>query len=174
KAILQAKDICKVDSNGECTSSGIKPSIETSIHMAVYRARPDVNAVVHAHPVFASTFCAVEAKINTRLTAEARVILGEPVKTPYALSGSKQLSHYVTAAVSCRSEAKNQTAAGICNVILMENHGVIALGSSLLEAFHRIEVLEDAAKMTLATHVMGNCRELSDSEIIELHKFFDK
>jgi len=69
----------------ENLTPGLKPSIEHALHISVYNSKNGINAIVHAHPVFASSFTAMKAEINTSLTAEARAICGEPKLVPYAL-----------------------------------------------------------------------------------------
>jgi len=162
KARLGPRDICEIRATGENATHGKKPSIETAIHLAIYRARPDVDAVVHAHPAIASAFSASKKPVNTSLTAEARVVLGIPAKAAYALSGSEEL---------CAGVAE---AAASSNVIILENHGVIALGETLLEAFHRVEVLEEASRMTLAGLMLGDARELDEKEVSALLSFFGR
>ena len=115
-----------------------------------------MKAVVHAHPVTASSFTASEKKINTALIAESAAILGTPVFVQYAMQGSSDLANLVAAA-SLQG-----------NTILMSNHGVLTVGETLLKAFDRIEVLEASAKITLYTELLGNKRVLSDSQFSEL------
>lgn len=136
KGRMKGSEIGVMDMGGNPISR-FKPSIESSMHLMIYRARPDVSAVVHAHPVVASTFAATDAKINCRLLAESYAILGNPAYAPYLLMGTKKLA-----------EAVAETAKS-ANCIIMRNHGALTVGKSLLEAFNRLEVLETCAKMTL-------------------------
>ncbi|MBN1523896.1 MAG: class II aldolase/adducin family protein [Spirochaetales bacterium] len=160
KADLKPQDMCVLTMGGLNKTQKNKPSIETAIHMAIYKTRPEIHAIVHAHPVFASAFTALRIPVNTLLTAEARVILGEPAKTRYALSGTQQL------------EKEAAAAAKKSNVFLLENHGVVCLGTTLLEAFHRVEVLEEAARMTFITGLMGKPKQLSKKQVKELLALF--
>ncbi len=141
---------------GENLTPDLKPSIEAAMHIAVHKKRPEIRAVVHAHPVTASSFTASEKKINTALIAESAAILGTPVFVPYALQGSPELARLVA------------EASGLGNTLLMSNHGVLTVGETLLKAFDRIEVLEASAKITLYTELLGNKRALSDSQFKEL------
>ena len=85
KASLKAKDIAVLTPDGQNLTPGLKTSIETRMHLEIFRNRPDVMAVVHAHPVHASLFTASQRTIRTDILAEARSLLGEPVMAPYAL-----------------------------------------------------------------------------------------
>ncbi|TFG42825.1 MAG: class II aldolase/adducin family protein, partial [Bacteroidia bacterium] len=106
------------------------------MHLSIYRTKKDVSAIVHAHPLFASAFTAMKCTINTNLTAEATAICDDPCFVQYALMGSKKL-----ASLASESILKS-------DILLLENHGIITTGSSLLQAFDKLEVLENAAKMT--------------------------
>lgn len=156
KGRITPEQIGVITLKGENLTPELKPSIETSMHIAVHNMRPEMKAVVHAHPVTASSFTASEKKINTALIAESAVILGTPIFTQYAIQGSEELAQIVSAA----------TAKG--NIILMSNHGVLTVGETLLKAFDRIEVLEASAKITLYTELLGPKHALSDSQLREL------
>jgi L-fuculose-phosphate aldolase len=145
--------------DGENLTPDLKPSIESEMHLSIFRKKV-VTAIVHAHPVFATSFTAMKRKIDTNLTAEACAILGDPLFVSYALMGTKELAEIVSDNIS-RSD-----------ILLLENHGILSVGSSLLQAFDRIEVLENAAKMTVITSVMGSSRTLSSSRIEEIKRLF--
>lgn len=156
KGRIKAEEIGIVTLDGKNLTPNLKPSVETKMHIAVYEKRPDIKAIVHAHPVTASSFTATEKKIDTALIAESAAIIGKPSYTPYALQGSYELAELVAGA------AVNS------NTILIANHGVLAVGKTMLEAFDRIEVLEAAAKITLYTEILGSRRGLSESQLSEL------
>jgi len=145
---------------GENLTPELKPSIEKDLHLNIYKKNTDVTAIIHAHPVFATSFTATRCTINTGLTAEARAICGEPRFVPYALMGSADLAQ-VTAEHS--SEA---------DVLLLENHGILTTGKTLLSAFDKLEVLENAAKMTLIVELTGKKKGLSPSRLRELDRLF--
>jgi len=152
KAYLQAEDIAVLDGKGNNLTPELKTSIETQMHLAVYRQRTDVLAIVHAHPLHASLFTASDKKIKTDLLAEARFMLGEPAFAPYALMGTDSLAEIVGRTFADKS----------ISVVLMENHGVITVGRTLHQAYDRMEVLEAAARMTILGEVLGGVKGLSD------------
>jgi L-fuculose-phosphate aldolase len=145
---------------GENLTPDLKPSIEYEMHLSIYKKKKDVSAIVHAHPLFASAYTAMKCKIDTNLTAEARAICGDPCFVPYALMGTKELA----------SLASENIASS--DILLLENHGILTTGSSLLQAFDKLEVLENAAKMTMIVEIMGKKKPLSKTRIIELDKLF--
>ena len=160
KGFMKWKEVGIINIKGKYLTPGFIPSIETGMHLAIYRKKKSVKAVIHAHPLFASTFTAISYKIDTSLTAEATAILGEPYLVPYALMGTDELAKLVSESI-IKSE-----------ILLLENHGIVAAGSSLLQAFDRIEVLENAARMTLIAELSGRKSPLSGSRVREIENIF--
>ncbi len=160
KGRMRWKEVAIVTIFGENLTPDLKPSIETAMHLAIYKKKKEVFAIVHAHPVMASLFTAIKAKINTNLTAEAKAILGDPLLVKYAVMGSVALADIVAESV-LKSD-----------ILLLENHGILTTGSNLLQAFDKIEVLENAAKMTLMTEMTGKRRPLDRARILELERLF--
>lgn len=160
KGEMRWKEIGIMTIHGENLTPEHKPSIESEMHLSIYKTNSNVKAIVHAHPVYASSFTAMNSKPDTSLTAEARAICGEPVFVPYALMGSSELAE-VTARYSEKAD-----------VMLLENHGIITTGASLLNAFDKIEVLENAAKMTIITSLAGKSKGLNQKQLREIDKLF--
>jgi L-fuculose-phosphate aldolase len=160
KGSIKGKQIGLINFNGENLTPDLKPSIESSMHVEVYNKRRDVNAIVHAHPLFATSFTATSQMINCALIAEARAIIGIPVLAPYALMGTEMLARSV-ANIAMKDDV---------NVILLENHGIVCLGKDLLTAFDRLEVFEAAAKMTLITSLIGGQKPLTEERLKEIDK----
>lgn len=140
---------------GESLTPALKLSIESELHLALYAARPDVSAIVHAHPVTATFFCTTDIPINMHLTAEAYLVAGEVVRIPYAMMGTLELARLVA------EYMKNYD----CG--LMDNHGVITVGTTLLSAFDKMELLENAAKQTLMAQSIA-AHSLSHQQLAEL------
>lgn len=158
KALVQAADIILIDLDGRVLEGIDKTSIETAMHLAVYRKRPDIKALVHAHPLHATFFTASKIPISTDIIAEARFLLGRPAMAAYALMGTEQLAENVALAF-----AEENT-----RVVLMENHGVITSGETLFRAFDRMEVLEAAARMTWMGEIAGGLNRLNSEQIREI------
>jgi L-fuculose-phosphate aldolase len=160
KGRMRWKEVGILNIFGENLTPDLKPSMESGMHIAIFKMKKDVGAIIHAHPVFASSFTAMKCKIDTNLTAEARAILGDPLFVSYALMGSPDLAL--------------AAADGVINsdILLLENHGVLTTGESLLQAFDKIEVLENAAKMTLVTDLKKKKSPLTRSRILEIDKLF--
>lgn len=153
KGNLQRSDIVAVEPYGQ-TNSVLRPSSELPFHQAIYRARPDIRAIVHAHPVALVAFSICRAIPNTRIFHQAFFMCGKVGFAPYALPGSEALGRNIA----------DQFAQGFDSVIL-ENHGVVVGGQTLSHAFQRFESFEFAAKTLLKAHRIGLIHYLSDSQL---------
>lgn len=160
KALIQANQIGLISLSGENHTPHLKPSIETEMHIEIYKARPDVHAIVHAHPVTATSFTAMDEKIDIHLTAEAFAVLKNISYPPYAIMGSKELATNV-------AESLKDS-----NIAVMKNHGITTVGPTLLSAFDKLEVLENAAIMTLNTFISKSHSPLSKENLDEIKKEF--
>jgi L-fuculose-phosphate aldolase len=160
KGRMRWKEVGIMTLTGENLTPDLKPSIEYEMHLSIYRKKKEISAIVHAHPLFSSAFTAMKCSINTDLTAEAKAICGDPCFVPYALMGTKEL-----ASVASESILKS-------DILLLENHGILTAGSSILQAFDKLEVLENAAKMTVIVELTGKKKPLSKAKILELEKYF--
>lgn len=131
------RDMCVVDFNlNIIEDNGCKPSVETALHLTVYRNRPDVSAVVHTHQVYASIFSVINQPIPALFDEVASTIGPIADIVPYALSGSPQLAENV------KSKLDNS-----CNCYIMQNHGALALGTDLAKAKRNAELLEKCARV---------------------------
>ena len=135
-----------------------KPSSEYPFHRAIYAQRPDLNAIVHAHPPALVSFSIVRQVPDTRIIPQANRLCGPVGYAPYALPGSEELGANIAA-----------TFAEGFNIVILENHGMASGGSSLLTAFQRLETLDFCARTLIAARGLGEVKTLSDAEL----NFFD-
>ena len=132
---LSPADICVVKFDGSVAEGAFSPSVETRMHLAVYRNRPDVNAVVHTHQPYASILALINEPIPP-LFDEVVVKIGPSVEViPYAVSGSSELEENVAASLG-----------NGCNCYIIQNHGALSLGISLEAAYHNAGLLEKTAQ----------------------------
>jgi L-ribulose-5-phosphate 4-epimerase len=135
--IMTVDDICVVDFDLKpVTDNGRRPSMETAMHLAIYKNRADVNAVVHTHQVFASIFALLNEPIPALFDEVANSIGNVVEVVPYGLSGSPQLMENVTGKLVNRA-----------NCYILQNHGAISVGTSLAKATRNAEHLEKCAKV---------------------------
>jgi len=152
KAELKEDEIVELDMDGNIVEGRYKPSMEFMMHLAVYQRRPDIKAIIHAHPHYSTLFSSADVPINLNFTAEACKNIKNIGIAKYKMMGTRELADEVA------NKAKDN------NVVLMQNHGVLTVGDDLLEAFYRMEVLEQAAKMTYHSLTL-NLNELPMNDI---------
>ena len=133
--IMKPDDIVIVDLEGQRIQGDLAPSIETMLHTGIYKVRKKVNAVIHTHPVYGSVIAVAGLEIPPILDDQVTQIGGEIRVAPYALSGSPEMTTNVLAALGPR------------NAALMANHGAIALGRNMREAFTTCQLLEKTAQI---------------------------
>ena len=155
KGNLTRNDIVCVKPDGSVEGPH-RPSSEFPFHKAIYEARPDLQAIVHAHPVALVAFSICGRTPDTRLFHQAHSVCGKIGFAPYALPGSEQLGSKI-------AESFN---AG-CDSVILENHGVVVGGESLPHAFQRFEAFEFAAKTIIKGSQLGAVRYLTDQQLDE-------
>lgn len=138
KGRLKPEEMVKTDIGGKLQGEG-KPSIELGFHLAIYDCRPEVNAVVHCHPLYCTALAVKKDKLRTGLTPEGILLLGDVPHMPYATPGTQDLVDIVA------EYSKHHDA------MIMERHGAITLGRDLEEAYNRMEELEFQAHMQFLT-----------------------
>ena len=155
KGFLSADLIVRTDLQGR-PLDGRPASTEVRMHTAVYARRPDVGGVVHAHPPTATAFAAAGLPLDRPLIAEAVVALGAVPVIPYGTPSTEALAANVAAAI-CDAQA-----------LLLANHGALAVGADVFRAWERMETLEQLARVTLLTHLIGRDVPLPGSDVDRL------
>lgn len=135
KGFMREDQIVEMTLDGEILNAA-KPSSEYKLHLAVYRNNKNVHAVVHTHPLYATTFACMGRALKSELLAEAKFQLGDIPLAPYAEPGSAEAAESVVP--YC-----NQY-----NGVLLEKHGLVTWGTDLTEAYFRTEIAEFLAKIT--------------------------
>jgi L-fuculose-phosphate aldolase len=155
KGFLNTDAIVRTDLEGK-PLDGRPASTEVRMHTAVYARRPDVCGVVHAHPPTATAFAAAGLPLDRPLIAEAVVTLGPVPVIPYGTPSTAALAESVGSAV-CDAQA-----------LLLANHGALAVGADVFRAWERMETLEQLAKVTLLTRLIGRDVLLSTADVDRL------
>ena len=147
---MRPDDVCILDFELNVLEGEHKPSVESAMHCAIYQVRPDVNAIVHTHQVYASALALIHAPIPALFDEQAR-FLGRTVEIiPYAPSGTSFLKNTIA------KHVKNHD-----NAFIMQNHGALCFGHNAERAEHNVEILE---KCSLA-YLLALCSERSVSKI---------
>lgn len=157
KGNLRPEDIVRVHPDG--TAEGRhKPSSEFPFHFQIYQKRPDLRAIIHAHPVALVAFSICGNIPNTRLFTKARAVCGEAGFAPYALPGSTLLGEKIAEVFAAGHDC-----------VLLENHGVAVGGSDFEDAFRRFETFEFVAKTVIKARALGEVRYLTDDQLKLAH-----
>jgi len=156
KGMMTPDDLVITDLDGKKLAGRRNASSELAMHLLVYRRRPDVNAVVHAHPVVATGYAAAGIPLNKALVSEVVLGLGCIPVAPYGTPGTPELTEALEPLVSHYDS------------ILMANHGVVAYGQDLLTAFFRMETTEHFARVALVTELLGKQVLLSSTDVEKL------
>lgn len=162
KGELRADQILLVRANGENLTPNLKPTIEMPIHLGVLKRRPDMNAVIHAHPVYATAFASMDVEIDISLSSEVYLLMERVTQSEFCPPGTAELAEKV---------AESLTRA---NISLMRNHGVISIGPTMLKAFDLLEVLEATAKMNFIAKMLGAARPLCEKDKAVLNQLFTR
>jgi L-fuculose-phosphate aldolase len=156
KGMMRPSDMVVVDMEGRCLRGQHCVSSEIGMHLLIYRMRPDIQGVVHAHPVTATGFAAAGMALNQPLVSE--VVLG---------LGSIPLARYGTPGTAELWEALEPFVPDY-DAILMANHGVVTYGATLHQAYMKMETVEHFAEITLVTQVLGRQEPLGQEEVEKL------
>ncbi len=153
KGFMDPEDMIRVDlATGKVVEGELKPSSEMAMHLAVYRCRPDVGAIVHAHPPTATGFALAGMGFDEPALPEAVIGLGRVALVAYATPGTEE----VPAAVKTEIMGSD--------VLLLANHGALSVGENVLQAYFRMESLEQVAKITLTARLLGNVNALTQEQ----------
>jgi L-fuculose-phosphate aldolase len=155
KGSLTKKDIICVTSKGEVIGRH-KPSSEFPFHKAIYERRPDIQAVIHAHPPALVSFSIVRKIPNTNIIPQAKQVCGPIGYAEYALPGSDELGQKIAMEFEKGYDA-----------VIMENHGTVIGGSDLKDAYVRFETLEFSARTIIGASTVGEPCFLSNDQIEE-------
>lgn len=136
--------------------SEYRPSSEIKMHMRCYEEREDVGAVIHAHPAVATGYAVANKALDQYSMIETVIAIGSIPVTPYGTPSTYEVPDNIAPYL------------GEHDVVLLQNHGALAVGSDLLTAYYRMETLELYAKISLTAHLLGGAQEISRPNIDRL------
>lgn len=156
KGFLQPEDLCTVNSQGERIAGSRRPTSEIRLHLAVYDEDECVRAVVHSHPPHATAFALAHADVPGGMMPEGELFLGEVPRIPYETPGTEAVAGLIRPYV------------GKTNVALLANHGAIAWGRSLEQAWLVTETLESYCRILLLSEALGGGKAIPEAKRAEL------
>ncbi len=158
KGLLHAVDMVLIDNDGNKLSGTRNVTSEIGMHLAVYRMRPDVQAIVHTHPPIATAFAACGKALDQPICSEILMTTGLVPLAPYATTGTEEVSASLEPFIPDH------------DAILLANHGLLTYGSSLPDAFMKTETVEHFAQVCLSAHQLGGATPLRDIDIAKLQQ----
>ena len=164
KGFMTPEYICKIDADGNViqANGNFRPSSEIKMHMRVYKHRPDVKAVVHAHPVYATSFAIAGIPLTQPIMPEAVIALGCVPIAEYGTPSTNEIPDAVEKYLP------------YYDAVLLENHGALSYGEDLLTAYHKMESLEFYAELLFHSRQLGGPKEFSKDQIKKLYEIRKK
>lgn len=144
--LMLHEDMCVVDMTGEQRDGRYKPSIEINMHLAIYKARPDVGGIVHTHQTMATAVAVAGKSIPPILEEQVFSVLGAVELAEYAMPGTRELAQNAVQALGNR------------NACLLAHHGVVAVGGKIRDALLNAEIVERAASIYVMSTMLGGAR----------------
>jgi L-fuculose-phosphate aldolase len=158
KGFMSPEMMCITDLDGRKIAGDRDPSSEMQMHLEVYRQRPEVKAVVHAHPPIATGFAVAGIPLDRAVLAEVVTTLGSVPIAEYATPSTKELPEAVRKYVKAHDG------------MLLANHGALTLGADVFAAYYKMETIEHFAKISLVARMLGGERLLSREEVARLER----
>lgn len=143
KELVAKSDIVRISGDGLVISGRHKPSSEYRLHLEIYKRRPDISAICHAHPIFATSFAVAGKPLDKVILPEVIATIGLIPVSEYGIPGSPDLARKVARL------AENFES------VLIRNHGVVTIGKNLEEAFNRMEIIERYAQIMFNAMTIG-------------------
>ncbi len=162
KGFMTPQMIIKVNLKGEVLSGDWKPSSELKMHLRVYRERPDVRSVIHAHPPTATGFAVAGIPLDKCVLPEVIIALG-----------SIPIAEYGTPSTEEIPDAIMEYLTG-CDAVLLANHGALTVGTDLFNAYFKMETMEHFAKISLVARQLGNELEIPKAQVEKLMQVREK
>jgi L-fuculose-phosphate aldolase len=156
KGLLTPEDLIVTDAEGNKIRGTRERTSEMDMHTTIYKMRPDINAVVHAHPPTATGFAVAGRALNVGILPEVIVCLGSVPLSEYGEPGTPALAESIRPYIPK------------FDALLMANHGAVAYGDDLYRAYHRLETVEHSARITLVAEQLGGPKVLPQAEIKKL------
>lgn len=159
KGFMTPEYICKVDENGNVLEAnpGFKPSSEIKMHLRVYKKRKDVRSVVHAHPLYATTFAIVGKPLFQPIMPEAVISLGNVPIAKYGRPSTDEIPNAIEEYLD------------YYDALLLENHGALTYSDSLNNAYMKLESLEFYAQILYQSIMLGGPQEFTNKQVEDLY-----
>jgi L-fuculose-phosphate aldolase len=162
KGFMEPDDMVLLDLDGNQIGGHRKKTSEILTHLTFYKHRPDVRSVIHAHPRHASAFAVTNKPVPKCVIPEVEIFVGEVPITDYETPGTPQLSEALMPVIKD------------FNVFLLANHGAVALGRTVMEAFWRMEILDAYCQVILLARQLGEINQVADRHMADLFQLKER
>jgi len=156
KGFMKPEDLVIINMEGKILSGAKKPSSEILMHLQVYKDRPDVNSVCHAHPPYATGFAVAGIPLDKCVLPEVVITLGFIPLIEYGTPGTKEIYQPVTKLIKDH------------DAFLLANHGVLTIGKDIFSAYYKMETVEHFAQIAFIANQLGNVGTLSKEQVQKL------
>ena len=156
KGFMKPEDLIIIDMNGNLLEGKGLPSSESHMHIGVYKDRPDVKSVCHAHPPYATGFAVAGIPLDKMALPEVIISLGTVPVVEYGETGTTELYQSISKYVRDY------------DALLLANHGALTVGNSVLNAYHKMETLEHAAEIRFIAQQLGRVNTLTEKQVAQL------
>ena len=160
KSFITPEKLVRIQADGTVLEGlpGYRPSTEIKMHMRCYRERPDIGAVLHAHPPVATGFAVAGKSLDEYSMIETVIAMGSIPLTPYGTPSTEEVPEAIAPYLADH------------DAFLLQNHGALTVGCDVVTAYYRMESLEQFAKVSLVAQLLGGAKELSRENI---HRLID-
>ncbi|MCK5125693.1 MAG: class II aldolase/adducin family protein [candidate division Zixibacteria bacterium] len=158
KGALTEQDMVTVNLQGNVISSSGKPSSEVNMHLHLYNKRDDIKACVHAHPPYTTAFAVAGVPLNEHILPEVALFVGDIAFTEFAFPGTNEVAESLDKYIQTH------------DAFVLKNHGLVTVGRSLTEAFHRQEIVEHFARILFLARQIGSVDQLSECDLKRLRQ----
>lgn len=155
---LRADDLLLIDESGSVSEGRHNPSFELPMHLAIYKLRADVRAVVHAHPPYCTGFAAAGIPLDECVLPEIVVTIGSIPLTNYGTPSTEEITQAVSRVIRT------------CDALLLANHGAVTVGGELMDAYYKMERIEHYAHILFVARQLGGAIQLTPEQVERLKR----
>ena len=157
KGDVTINNVLTIDVNNNLVAGAGKVSTEAKLHTYIYAQRLDVNAIIHAHPIYSTAFAFTDKKLDVSIAPEIVLTLGRIPHCKYATPSTDEVTKSINECIE------------YANVFILSNHGVVVTGKNIKEAYFRLEKLEHYAHTLYLAYQLGGVNKLDESQLQDLY-----
>ncbi len=162
KAFLKKKQLVVIDMKGKLIKGKLRPSSELNLHLEIYKKRPDINSIIHAHPPLCIAFSITGKKLDPPLLPEVALTLGKIPIVEYATPTTNEVAKSISGYIND------------FNAIILQRHGSVTYSTDLYKAYNYLEKIEHAASIAYYANVIGEPKAIKQNELDKLYEMSKK